>query len=74
MPKLLAGGGVGQVDLDQPRPAAGDQSTSITHSVGVVRERSRVEHDIGTAVDSLMNPADELSLVIGLTEVDVQSQ
>src|SRR5450631_109045 len=74
VPELLAPGRVGQMNLDQLRPAGGDQRARVADGIGVVREGSWVEHDIGAAVHSLVDPADELGLVIRLAEVDLQTQ
>src|SRR5262249_4201155 len=41
---------------------------------GVVRERGRVQHHRQPLVDGLVHPADELGLVVGLPDVDVQPQ
>src|SRR5450759_1822874 len=69
VPELLTRRRVGQMDLDQLRPAGGDQGTSVADGIGVMRECGRVEHDIGTAVDRLLDPADKLCLVVRLAEV-----
>ena len=69
--ELLPGGRVGDVHLDQRRGALGD---GVAQGVRVVRERGRVQHDGHAAVGGLVQPADQLGLVVGLADLDVQAE
>ena len=73
-PELLPGRGVGQVHLDQPPAAAGDHRAGVAHGIRVVGEGGRVQHDIGAGVDRLVQPPDQLGLVVGLPEVNREPQ
>ena len=53
------------------RPGLRDQRRGIAQRVAVVRERRRVQDDRARRVDRLVQPADQLGLVVGLPQVDL---
>ena len=55
-------------------PACVTCARGVAQRVGVVRERGRVEHDVGPRVDRLVQPADQRRLVVGLPDLDVETQ
>ena len=69
--KLLACVRVRDMHLDHGAPACRDESNGVPERVGVVRERGRVQDDRKLLVDRLVQPTDELTLVVGLAQVDV---
>ena len=55
------------------RPAgSGHHGAGVPRGVRVVGERRRVEDDVGVLVDGLVQPADQLGLVVGLPDLDLQ--
>jgi uncharacterized protein with von Willebrand factor type A (vWA) domain len=69
--EALAGGDVGDVHLDQRR---GPHLDRVHERVRVVGERARVEHDRGLVIAGLVDPGDELALVLSLPDLDVEAE
>ncbi len=69
--ELLPGGRVGDVHLDQRRGALGE---GVAQGVAVVGERRRVQDDRRTGVGRAVHPAHHLGLVVGLPDLDRQTQ
>ena len=65
--------GLRDVHLDQRQAGLRDHRRRIPQRVAVVRERRRVQDDGARRVDRLMEPADQLGLVVGLPQVDLDA-
>src|SRR5680860_899835 len=74
VPEALPGCGVRQVHLNEHQAGVGHLRARVTQRVGVVREGRRVEDDVGAGVDRLVQPSDQLGLVVRLPYLDVQAQ
>src|SRR3954452_23803182 len=62
---------VGEVHLDQRRHQL---AAGVEDRVGVVRPRGRVEHDRGLLVGGGVEPVEHLALVVGLADLDVETE
>lgn len=69
--ELLPGMDVRDVDLDQRR---GQQGAGVAEGVGVMRPRPGVQHDRRTFVRGEVEPAEQLMLGVGLTDLDLEAE
>src|SRR6218665_430083 len=70
VPERFASIGVRQVHLNKRDARVCDLRRGIPQPVTVVRERGRIEDNRRTRIDRLVQPADELGLIVGLTQID----
>src|SRR5450631_209570 len=71
VPELFAGRRIAEVHLDQ---RGSTHRNRVAQRVGVVRERRRIEDDGRFVVGSLVKPADQAGLVVGLAHLNIETE
>jgi hypothetical protein len=60
--------------LEMCTSISGPLGRGVSQAIGVVGERPGIEHHRDPAVGRLVQPADHLALVVGLTDLDVETE
>ncbi len=68
---VLARVRIRDVHLDEREPGLRHERRGVAQRVAVVREGGRIQDDGLARVDRLVQPADQLGLVVGLPQVDL---